>query len=128
MSIEDELFHAFKYAGFAQKIDPTIMIRTLLRNLEISMLSQMEASIRMRLSELQGINQNSDSSTGSTDSMDPFIILGVEIDATREEVTKAYREKAKNFHPDKGGNNEDMVKINAAYETIRIFKGWKERQ
>jgi DnaJ-domain-containing protein 1 len=119
VSIEDDLFHAFKYAGFGQKIDPTAMIRMILRNLEITMLSQMDARIRARLSELQGAPQDT--------SMDPFSILGVDMSATREEVDKAYREKAKSVHPDVGGSNIEMAKINAAYEAIRLFKGWKEK-
>jgi len=125
MSMEDDLFSAFKYAGFGQKVDPTKMIRTILRNLEVSMLSQMDARIRARLSELQ-------QEQGPVDnSMDPFAILGVEMNATREEVDKAYREKAKathpDTHPDVGGSNIEMAKINAAYEAIRLFKGWKVR-
>lgn len=119
MSIEDDLFSAFKYAGFGQKLDPTKMIRTILKNLEVSILSQMDARIRARLQELQ---------SGPSDvSMDPFAILGVEMSATREEVDRAYRKKANEMHPDKGGSNIEMAKINAAYEAIRLFKGWKAR-
>ena len=117
MSIEDDLFHSFKYAGFGQNIDPTKMIQSILKNLEISMLSQMQARIRARLGELQGKPQDA--------SMDPFSILGVETDATREEVDKAYRAKARSAHPDLGGSNIEMAKINAAYEAIRLFKNWK---
>lgn len=122
MGIEDDLFNTFKYAGFTGgggKVDPTKMIRTLLRNLEISMLTQMQARIRIRLEQLQGGPKD--------DSMDPFSILGVDIHATREEVDKAYREKAKAAHPDVGGSNFEMAKINAAYEAIRLFKDWKVR-
>lgn len=121
MSIEDDLFSAFKYAGFGPRVDPTKMIQSILRNLEVSMLSQMKARIQMRLNELQ-------QEQGPVDtSMDPFTILGVEMDSTREEVDKAYREKAKAAHPDVGGSNIEMAKINAAYEAIRLFKGWKAR-
>lgn len=121
--MEDDLFSAFKYAGFGQRVDPTKMIQTILRNLEISMLSQMDARIRVRLQELQGEPQDM--------SMDPFSILGVEMNATREEVDKAYREKAKAVHPDTHpgdkNSNLEMAKINAAYEAIRLFKGWKAK-
>ena len=123
MSIEEDLFSTFKYAGFGNRIDPTKMIHMILRNLEVSMLSQMDARIRARLSELRQEQEQ-----GSVDdSMDPFVILGVEMDSTREEVDKAYKEKAKAVHPDVGGSNVEMTKINAAYEAIRLFKGWKVR-
>lgn len=56
--------------------------------------------------------------------MDPFKILEVDPEASRETIEKAYRQKAKEAHPDKGGNNERMVKINAAWEAIKIFRGW----
>lgn len=119
MSIEEDLLRAFKYTGFGQKIDPTKMIRAILRNLEVSMLSQMDARIRARLSELQGTPQDM--------FMDPFAILGVGMNATREEVDRAFKEKAHAVHPDKGGSNEEMVRLNAAYEAVRLFKGWKEK-
>jgi len=124
MGLEEDLFNAFKYAGFSQKTDPTKMIHTLITKLEISMLSQMQEKIRRRLTELsrqQGVYGASD------DSMDPFVILGVDVNATREEVDKAYREKAKVAHPDKGGTNIEMARLNAAYEALRLFRGWVEK-
>lgn len=125
MSIEDDLFNAFKYAGFGQRVDPTKMIRSILRNLEVSMLSQMEARIHARLGELR-------QEQGPVDtSMDPFAILGVDMNSTREEVDRAYREKAKavhpDTHPDDRSSNIEMAKVNAAYEAIRLFKGWKAK-
>ena len=119
MSIEDDMFNAFKYAGFGTKIDPTKMIRAILRSVEVSMLTQMGARIRTRLSKLKQEQEPADTS------MDPFAILGVDMNATREEVDKAYKEKAKIMHPDAGGNNEEMVKLNAAYEAMYLFKGWE---
>jgi molecular chaperone DnaJ len=38
--------------------------------------------------------------------------------ATQEEIKKAFREKSKIVHPDKGGNEEDFKKINEAYDTL----------
>lgn len=127
MGMEEEVFGAFKYTGFMsgnKKIDPTVMVRTLLNRLEVSMLAQMQAKIKARISELQGNNEPQQEDEGS---MDPFAILGVDMNATREEVDKAYKEKAHSVHPDVGGSNIEMAKLNAAYETIRIFKGWKEK-
>lgn len=124
MGIEEDMFNAFKYTSFNQRVDPTKMIRSILRNLELSMLAQMRTRIQLRLDELQHEQHEQDPSNNE---MDPFAILGVDMNATREEVDRAYREKAKTMHPDIGGNNIDMVKLNAAYEAIRLFKGWKER-
>jgi DnaJ-class molecular chaperone len=44
-------------------------------------------------------------------------VLGVPINATEEQVTSAYRAKAKIFHPDSGSapDHEAMVKLNEAY-------------
>lgn len=44
--------------------------------------------------------------------------LGVEHDATLEEIKKAYRRKAVLLHPDKGGNQEEFKVLNTAYETL----------
>ena len=45
-------------------------------------------------------------------------ILGVKPGATEDEVKKAYRKKAIETHPDKGGNEEDFKKITEAYEIL----------
>jgi curved DNA-binding protein CbpA len=39
--------------------------------------------------------------------------------ATQEEIKKAFREKSKIMHPDKGGNAEDMVILQNAYLYIK---------
>lgn len=56
---------------------------------------------------------------------DPYKILGVPEDASDEEIKKAYRELARNYHPDNYHDNpledlaqEKMKEINAAYEQI----------
>lgn len=45
-------------------------------------------------------------------------ILGVTPGATEEEVKKAYRKKAVETHPDKGGNEEEFKKVTEAYEIL----------
>ena len=57
---------------------------------------------------------------------DPYKVLGVNPDATDEEVKKAYRELVKKYHPDNYANNpladlaEDKMKqINEAYDIIQ---------
>jgi DnaJ-class molecular chaperone len=54
---------------------------------------------------------------------DFYKLLGVEINATHEQITKAYREKAKDYHADKNLNaeklaNELMSQLNEAKETL----------
>lgn len=45
-------------------------------------------------------------------------ILGVNSNATDEEIKKAYRQKSKIHHPDAGGNIQDFLKIQEAYENL----------
>ena len=63
----------------------------------------------------------------------PYSVLGVNENATDEEITKAYKELVKKYHPDKYANsdladlaNEKMTEINVAYETIQKMRkeGW----
>lgn len=48
----------------------------------------------------------------------PYMILNVRYNATSEEVKSAYRVLVKQSHPDVGGNKEDFMKIQEAYEEI----------
>jgi hypothetical protein len=51
--------------------------------------------------------------------MDPHAVLGLDPDASPEEVHRAYRSLAKRFHPDRAGDGELMISINAAYDLLR---------
>jgi hypothetical protein len=54
--------------------------------------------------------------------MDPYAVLGVEPGSSSEEIARAYRQKAKEWHPDVRGTEDAlrrMALINAAYEQIR---------
>ena len=39
--------------------------------------------------------------------MDPYDVLGVARNATREEIKKAYRREAMKWHPDRSDNSEE---------------------
>ncbi len=58
-----------------------------------------------------------------TEEEDYYDILGVGRDASKEEIKKAYRKKAKKYHPDKNPDNteearEKFKKISEAYEVL----------
>lgn len=49
---------------------------------------------------------------------DLYDILGIDKDADENEIRKAYHEKSKENHPDKGGDHEVFVKISFAYSVL----------
>ncbi|AYU81529.1 hypothetical protein, conserved [Leishmania donovani] len=57
---------------------------------------------------------------------DPYKILGVKPDATKDEIKKAYHRLALRFHPDSGaeGNAARFAAVNEAYEAVKDGK-WK---
>ncbi len=63
---------------------------------------------------------------------DPFLVLGVDRNASEDEIKKAYRKLARENHPDKFTDpaerdraSERMKEINAAYEEIQKIKSGK---
>src|SRR3954462_10978786 len=62
--------------------------------------------------------------------MDPFAILGIAPGAADRELSAAYRELAKRWHPDRGGGEEAarrMAEINAAYDLLRASAAHADR-
>lgn len=48
----------------------------------------------------------------------PYEVLDVPTDASAKQVKKAWREKVKGCHPDRGGNQEEFEKVQSAYEIL----------
>lgn len=49
---------------------------------------------------------------------DPYSVLGIKKGATLAEIKAAYRKRAKETHPDKGGSDEAFRKVQEAYEAL----------
>ena len=72
--------------------------------------------------------------TAKTDEMTALEVLGVEVDATFEEIRKAYRLLAKKYHPDVNKDDKEAEKqfqaIQASYSVLRVAeenRSWKPR-
>lgn len=48
----------------------------------------------------------------------PYDILQIDPDADESEIVRAYRERAKETHPDQGGTPEAFQRVRAAYEEL----------
>jgi DnaJ-domain-containing protein 1 len=58
-----------------------------------------------------------------SDDRDPiraaFAELGVPVTASIEEVTRAYRQRVKEVHPDQGGDEAEFKRVREAYTTAK---------
>ena len=52
------------------------------------------------------------------DDFDPYNTLGVSANAGTDEIKKAFKERAKETHPDKGGSAEEFDKVGKAYRLL----------
>lgn len=63
---------------------------------------------------------------------DPYSVLGISRDASKEEIKRAYRKKAKEYHPDLHPNDpkaaEKMNEINEAYDMLSNPEKYQKRE
>jgi len=115
MGIEEDLENMFKNLNLGGMASPARMMKIM----QLSILKQMKKMID---DQIQRISKEESKVAGMD--LDPFKILGVDMNATWEDIQKAYKVKAAECHPDRGGDTMEMAKINAAYEVLgRFMKG-----
>ena len=120
---EDTLAGMFEFMGTMNPAaDIAKMLSTLILNTQINMLKQMRREID---DNIRVLTQEGAEKMEYDEELDPYKILGVEQASTKEEIDRAFKAKAREAHPDRGGSNADMVKVNAAYEAIKQFRNWK---
>lgn len=54
-----------------------------------------------------------------------FTTLGLPCTASLGEIKLAYRRRAMEWHPDRGGDHAAMVRLNAAYEEASEYAAWR---
>jgi curved DNA-binding protein CbpA len=47
-----------------------------------------------------------------------FKVMGINRTSDKEAIKKAYKSRAKELHPDKGGNESDFKELNFAYSIL----------
>lgn len=58
--------------------------------------------------------------------VNPYDILGVGLEATSEEIKKAYHDSAKEYHPDAGGDAKKFALVKLCYDTLKDKKKRKQ--
>jgi len=121
MSLEDDLLEAMRYMNLGGKVPHNKMVQALIQQAQVGALKQLRGQLDAMIAKLskQGLGLS------DTDNLNPYKILGVSPNDTKEAIHKAYRNRAAKAHPDKGGTHEDMVRVNAAWEAIQRLRGWK---
>jgi DnaJ-domain-containing protein 1 len=68
-------------------------------------------------------SKRANSPSNATDMDMCYRLLGLSPSAQWEEVERAYRQKAKIHHPDRGGDADTMRALNEAYSRIKKVRG-----
>ena len=50
--------------------------------------------------------------------------MGVDRNASNDEINKVYHKKALQYHPDRGGNKEDFFELQMHLQIIRMARGY----
>jgi len=126
--INEMMKNMFSNVNFTKGFDMHHMLERSLQNMTVQQLFMMKRLIDAKIRSM-GIDPDQPPSYARPNDIDdrdlnPFIVLGVDINCTEAELDSAYRSKANETHPDKGGTDEEFIKVHAAYETIKTIKGW----
>jgi len=114
---DGDLNDMFKHLNFSQGAGMNNMLNLMMRNAQLDMLKQLRKNIDDTIKRFGAQDQNVP---------DPYEVLGVKHDAKREDIERAYKKKAFEVHPDRGGSQQEMVQVNAAYQAIKMMRGWSK--
>lgn len=131
--IDKMMNEMMKGLNIGSLIDPRTILNNTMRTLTINQLEELGTMIDDQVNILKKEYETSSrkgpfarpsADTKDNEGMNPFTILGVDRLCSKEELKNAFRNKAYSAHPDHGGTHEKMVKVNAAYEAIKRYRGW----
>jgi hypothetical protein len=60
---------------------------------------------------------------GDAHATDPYEVLGVARSAPWDQIVAAHKRLARQWHPDAGGDEEKIRRLNAAYAELRVRRG-----
>lgn len=126
----------FSFGGMGGKTLPI----NILRQMQLQMLKTIKGNVDAQVKQLEALLGNAGMGTGAStgsgipnqsgqqysDDMNPFIILGVDQSDNQDIIKTAWKKKSRECHPDRGGTNEQQMKVNAAYKTICLMYNWHE--
>ena len=118
----EDMFKMFSNTGMDTNAVFDMFVATMLRQMKVQ-----ANELECLLDELiKNSAKKKRMTVDGTQTFNPFDVLGVPPTATEEEVRKAYKKKANEAHPDKGGDVKSMQMINIAFELICKFRGWRK--
>jgi uncharacterized membrane protein YkvA (DUF1232 family) len=65
-------------------------------------------------------------SDAASEGWDPYAVLGIPRGSSREQITRAYRERMKQYHPDRVDDLGDELKSVAHEKTLEIQRAYRE--